>query len=205
MADFVLGIEIDSVEPRDQSSKFETDWLQVTRAIADGCNESFQLYYEAFFDLMFVEARRLISQDEHACLDVVQDAMMKAIRSIKPINDKAKLKAWSRAVVRSVAYDRLRKQVRDELRHSEVRDYFKNKTEESDLEVRAARLHWLEQQIREIDPDLRRMVRLRYRLGWSLSKIANRFGMKTGAVDGKLRRLTQQLKKRSESEFNEQD
>lgn len=44
------------------------------------------------------------------------------------------------------------------------------------------------------------MIALRYRLGWSLKRIANQFGLKTGAVDGKIRRAIIKIKEQARTE-----
>ena len=64
-----------------------------------------------------------------------------------------------------------------------------------------ARIEWIEQQLRKLAPDLRRMVLLRYRLGWSLQEVATKFGLKTGAVDGRIRRAVEELRQQAEWEL----
>ncbi len=52
--------------------------------VAAGDAVAITSYYEQYFDLMFREAARVVGKDESACLDVVQEAMLKTLRSIKP-------------------------------------------------------------------------------------------------------------------------
>ena len=59
---------------------------------------------------------------------------------------------------------------------------------------------WLEKQLLTLPPDTRKMIGMRYRLGWSLKRIAQRFGLKTGAVDGRIRRAVVQLRNRAEKD-----
>ena len=129
--------------------------------------------------------------------------MLKIVRSLKPISNRSQLDAWSRTVIRSVVYDWLRQRQRKPLKLTELSEATSDQHhDDTELEI-SARLQWIEDHLQRVDPDLRRMIRLRYRLGWSLKKIAERFGMKTGAVDGRIRRAVEQLKRKAELEYHD--
>ena len=61
----------------------------LTGAIAAGDTDAFSRFYRARFDQMLAEAVRATGRDESFCLDVVQDAMMRVIRSMKPMSSGA--------------------------------------------------------------------------------------------------------------------
>ena len=73
----------------------------MTSAIASGDTEAFARFYEQWFDVAFCETRRVLGRDEEFCLDVVQEAMMRVIRSIKPIDDETGLRKWLRVAEQS--------------------------------------------------------------------------------------------------------
>ncbi len=176
------------------------DWNRVTAQIAAGDMAAFAVYYERFFDLMFSDACRLLNADENSALDVVQDAMLKAVRSMKPKRDEPELTAWSRVVVRCVAYDWLRKGRREKKYPVLATDTYELiESRDSDAVDFEARRIWLEEQLQTLPSDLRQLVDLRYRLGWTLTRIGNRFGLKPGAVDGRIRRLISQLRENAET------
>jgi RNA polymerase sigma-70 factor (ECF subfamily) len=170
---------------------------RITHGVMRGNRDSFCAYYDAHFELMYREARRLLGDDEHTCMDVVQDAMLKAMRSMKPIDSMASLEQWSRLVVRSTALDwlrvRSRRREQNDLHAAEV------SKESTDHLDRQARMAWIEEQLATAEPELRRLISLRYRLGWTLARIAEHFGLKTGAVDGRLRRAIEELRLKAES------
>ncbi len=56
----------------------------MTAQIAAGHPEALCGFYRSWFDTIFTEARRATGRDESYCLDVVQDAMRRVIRSMKP-------------------------------------------------------------------------------------------------------------------------
>ncbi len=183
-------------EARDQF-----DWSRLTRRIASGDLESFEQYYESFFDLMFVDARRLTGFDEASCMDIVQDAMIKAIKGLRPMRDKSHVTAWTRVVLRNAAFDALRK--RAKRMEQQLPNTVAGEVESGDLFDLQSRIEWVEQQLRNIEPELRHMVALRYRLGWTLQEVASKFGLKTGAVDGRIRRAVEKLRQQADLEFNE--
>jgi len=173
-------------------------WADVTRRIAEGDRQAFATYYETFFETMFKTVRTISGRDEQTSLDIVHDAMLKAIRCMKPQDSFSQLTAWSTAVAKSVTYDWLRKQTRQTKLESasafgrNAADLGNKAVERAEIDV--ARLLWVEQQLRELPHELQTMISLKYRMGWTLKQIAARFGIKTGAVDGKIRRAIAELK-----------
>src|SRR5688572_24902887 len=83
------------------------DAATVTAAIARGDRAAFGEFYEAWFDRCYAMARGMSGRDESACLDIVQEAMLRVVRRMRPLPDAAALEAWMRRVVRSAAVDSL--------------------------------------------------------------------------------------------------
>ena len=186
-------------------------WSTTTRSIAAGDTTALAIFYEFAFDIMYREAARISGRDEPTCLDIVHDAMLKAMRCMKRLDDAPSVASWSRAVAKSVTYDWLRNEARKQRLEQRrpaadpVEDSnASNETEQlKEFELRDVRLHWLEQELQQLPDELRGLISLRYRLGWSLQKIGQRVGLKTGAVDGRLRRAIEKLKQKAESQFDE--
>lgn len=172
------------------------EWTELTSRIASGDRESFGIYYDTFFDLMFSEARRLSRADEATCFDYVHDAMLKAMCRMKRMKDRGHLEAWSRVVVRSVVFDKLRRDVREEQARQEHAEL--SSGDENRQTKNQARLLWVEEQLQETSPELRQLIAYRYRLGWTLRQIGERLGMKPGRVDGRIRRHLEQLRVKAE-------
>ena len=163
---------------------------ELTRAIAAGDEAAFEHFYRTWFDAMYVEAHRLTGRDEAECLDVVHDAMLRVIRSMKPLDDEAQLHAWLRKVVRSCAIDRLRREAR-RLRR-ERRHGVPTATVTID-----DRLEWIHAQLARLDEDTGLLLALRHRFGLTLQQIGDVTGLRPGAVDGRLRRAAAQLRARA--------
>ena len=196
-----LNLETPTVETGPVAETKETVWGDVSEQISKGDTEAFAIYYERFFGVMFSEAKRLTNMDESSCLDIVQDAMLKVVRSIKRIENEKMLTGWSRAVVKSSAYDWMRKRNRIQY-HDEalLRENADDSLEFDETIQQQARIAWIEEQLLEMPEELQRLFSLRYRMGWTLKRISAAIGMKTGAVDGTLRRAIEKLKSKAELE-----
>ncbi|MCA9295728.1 MAG: sigma-70 family RNA polymerase sigma factor [Phycisphaerales bacterium] len=177
------------------------DWPSLTRAIAAGDTAAFAVFYEHFFDPAYHEARRLTRRDESFCLDVVQDAMIRAIKAMPPLDSPAAVTRWLNLVVRSCAYDALRKAQRDEAR---AEQRARMPIGERDI-VDAEHLAWLRAQIAELDPTSAHLLELRHRFGWTLQRIAASLGMSMTAVHRRLSRTTHDLKARAHDTFSEDE
>ena len=80
----------------------------LTGRIADGDENAFAMFYEAWFDRVFAMARAMSRRDEAFCLDVVQDCMMRVVRGMKPLTDERAVSAWMGKTVFSTIADRIR-------------------------------------------------------------------------------------------------
>lgn len=194
----------DSVPDRAEELSAEAaahDWLAITCGMARGDADCFQTYYDAHFDLMFREARRLLGRDENTCLDIVQDSLLKSMRAIRPIQSQAQLQQWTRMVVRTTALDWLRKRQRRREATCESVGEMTADTDSNQHDL--ARMIWIEEQLRATKPEVRRLLSLRYRLGWTLKEISGHLGIKPGAVDGRIRRALDELKKQARANADE--
>jgi RNA polymerase sigma factor (sigma-70 family) len=143
------------------------------------------------------ESARLSGRDDAFCADVVQDAMMRVIRSLRPMDEKDGLQRWLHVVVRSCVYDRLRADLRRQAReHATVTPSLQP---DPDLQ---GRIRWLEQELRSVGDANAELLLMRYRFGWTLQQIGTALGLKPGAVDGRLRRLLGTLRRRERGQHH---
>lgn len=84
------------------------DARAVTTRFAMGDREAFAVFYEATFDDAQADARRLTGRDEAFCLDAVQDAYLRAARSLPAMDSWPACRAWLKRAIASSAIDRIR-------------------------------------------------------------------------------------------------
>ncbi len=177
----------------------------MTAKIAAGHPEALCRFYRGWFDTMFTEARRATGRDESFCLDVVQDAMMRVIRSMKPMKNELHLRRWLRAVVNSCAADRLRSESRRRAR--EQRWAASSKAIQTSGLAPAddpnVRQRWLREQLAALDERAAELLVMRHGFGWTLKQIGRAVGMTPGAVDGRLRRLLGTLRRKASEESDD--
>lgn len=170
-----------------------SDTRRLTAAIASGDTGAFARFFNEWFEWTRREAARLSGRDDAFCADVVQDAMMRVIRLLKPMDAEDDLRRWLRVVVRSCVYDRLRGEAR---RRTRERVAAGVPTRQPDPELRG-RILWLERELRSMGDANAELLLMRYRFGWSLRRIGRSIGLEPGAVDGRIRRLLRALGRRA--------
>ena len=170
----------------------------LTAAMAAGDETAVERFYRHYFDRLYSEARRATRRDESFCLDVVQDATLRIIRNIRTVHSEAQLLAWLKLVVRTTALDMLRSEARRRVRE----DVHAGVTYEP-VEDRSDRIDWLRKQLRALDPAILEIIELRFENRWTLAKLAGKFGLSIGTIDGRLRRALNQLRERAREDFDE--
>lgn len=186
------------------------DIVQLTAAAARGEERAVAAFYRRYFDLLYRQARQISRRDESFCLDVVQDVMLRIIRTLRPVASEAQLAAWLKLVVQSVVYDALRRERRraqreaaramrpsDEAAHSRIPSA---RAENGSPHAGGLdeRLSWLRGELVRLDPELVRLIELRFLHGWTLARMAGALGLTTGAIDGRLRRALGRLRQAAE-------
>jgi|GEM_PF-1839908 len=174
----------------DAADNFAAD---LTRRLAAGSADAVELFYRRYFDFLLAHARRATGRDEAFCLDVVQEVVLKIIRLTRVVKSESQWNAWLKLVVRTTAYDLLKSEQRRTARQIAVIVPQQYETPECD-----ERIEILHAEIARLDPQLARMIEMRFTGGWTLSRIGKAFGLSIGGVDGRLRRALANLRTRIE-------
>ena len=186
---------------------------QLTAALAAGDEEAVATFYRRYFDWLYGQARRATRRDESFCLDVVQDAVLRVIRNVRPVTSEARFRAWLRLVVQTVAWDRLRAD-RRRTRHEHQATVVRAAAAvgggggadgvEADASSGDGDLHaWLRAEIAKLDPDIVRLVELRFDRRMTLARMSETLGLSIGTIDGRLRRALKELGARALEQFDE--
>jgi RNA polymerase sigma factor (sigma-70 family) len=160
----------------------------LSAAMAAGNTDAVDAFYRRYFDWMYQQARRVTRRDESFCLDVVQDAVLRVMRTVKAVDCENRFRGWLRLVVQTTAFDLLRREVRRKNREAMAG------TSQLEVGTDSLQLDWLREQIAALDPEIVNIIELRFTQSWTLSRIGENLGISIGAVDGRLRRALKNLK-----------
>jgi RNA polymerase sigma-70 factor (ECF subfamily) len=174
---------------------------KLTRALAAGKEEAVETFHRQYFDWLYAQARRATRRDEAFCLDVVQDALLRIIRTVHAVDSEARFRAWLRLVVQTTAWDRLRSERRRQQR--ELVAVAGRDTLGNDDPPDAEQQEWLKEQIAKCDPEIARMIELRFDHRWTLARIGKLLGLSIGTVDWRLRKALQTLRSKAIEEFDD--
>src|SRR5947207_2305126 len=125
---------------------------KLTAAMAAGDARAIEAFYRNYFQWIYRTAQKTTGRDESFCLDVVQDAMVRVIRTIRQVDSEARLFAWLRLVVQTTALDLLKAESRRRKREMAVAVGVGAGAEPANEED--DRLTWLERQIARLDPEI---------------------------------------------------
>lgn len=173
------------------------DVVRLSAAMVRGDGTAVEAFYRAYFDRMYAEARRASRRDEAFCLDVVQEAVLRILRTIRPVESEAQLSAWIKLVIRTSAYDLLRSERRRRVREQNALGHIEPAANDPE------QLAWLQEKLRSVDPKIAELIELRFGRGWTLARIAGRLGLTTAAVDGRLRRALHSLRHAAREEWDD--
>lgn len=169
---------------------------ELTAAMAAGDTRAVEAFYRQYFDDLYAHARRATDRDESFCLDVVQESVLRVIRSVRPAHTASQFAAWLRLVVQTTAYDLLRAESRRQKRELIVAAGAGGESHDPG-DIDSERLQWLRTQISSLDPQIIRLIELRFQDRWTLARIGRLVGLSAGAVDGRLRRALGELRRRA--------
>ncbi len=169
------------------------------RAIIAGDSDAFARFYEVWFDRALFAALAFTRRDEAFCLDVAQEAMLRAARAMPLLNTEDDAQRWLHSLVRSAAIDTLRAESRRlsrELHHASAAPAA------TDTDSRQhERIAWLREQIAALSQDEQRLLARRFGAGDPLERAGRLAGISGDAAHGRVRRLLARLRKLGEGIF----
>ncbi|MFO0984765.1 MAG: sigma-70 family RNA polymerase sigma factor [Planctomycetota bacterium] len=175
--------------------------LALTTAIARGDPIAFGSFYELWFDRAYSLARSLTRRDESFCLDVVQDAMLRVVRALRPLPDRESLASWMRKTIHTTALDHLRRELRRRRREERAAIAAAAPSPAMASLEAEERLRWLEREIAALAPGDRALLAQRFVHGRTLETAGAALGLSGHAAHGRIRRLLEQLKAASRRIF----
>lgn len=166
-------------------------------SIRRGDEQSVRDFYSDWFPTLLAWSQAFIPSDEHLALDIVQETMIRVIRSLPVLDSHAALVAWLRAANRSAAIDLLRRRVASRARECAVavqenlvsspRSALSDSVTHSDLDALARALG-------QLSPDDQILLRLRSDSSASFEQLAASLGGTSDSLYGRARRALARLR-----------
>ncbi len=176
----------------DPSSSPRSEDQRPPPSLTPGDERAFVAFYNDLFPTIFSWARELTGRDEAFCLDVVQETMLRVIRSMPRLETHAAFVAWLRAATRSAAIDLIRRQLSDAVRarraaKPERVDAIRGIADDESIVALLGALD-------RLDPEDRLLLRARANASASFEDLAAVFGGTSDSLYGRARRAMARLR-----------
>lgn len=179
------------------------DARRLSRGVARGDAAALAEFYGLWFDRCYAMARRLTRRDEAFCLDVVQEAMLRVVRSIRPMRTDAALSAWMARVVRSAGVDMLRKEARRRARERRAAENGGAGGSALALAAGVEQGAWALEALAALTATDRSLIGDRIGRGRTLDEAGAAAGLTGDAAHGRLRRAVAHLRSMAREAFDE--
>ena len=159
--------------------------------------DNYEKVYKASFFILF---------DGELAYEATQEAFLRAYEKIDSLKDKSKFAPWVCSIAINISKDILRKEIVERQKNTSIyndngsiKEFFNEliifKTPDKIYEESEFRQK-LEECLNELDPDLRKIINLRYDQAFTYEKIAKIMNTKIGTIKSKLHRANQQIAKK---------
>jgi RNA polymerase sigma-70 factor (ECF subfamily) len=159
--------------------------------MAGGDREALGEFFGAWFERIVGLARVMSQRDEAFCLDVAQEVMLRAARSMKPLPDEAALAIWVAQATRSAAVDLLRASVRRAGRERRAAGVEAAPAREDDGELIA----WVRREFDAVPEEERVLLVARITSGATLDQAGAALGISGDTAHGRVRRSLDRLRR----------
>lgn len=171
----------------------EPSLASLSRRIASGDDDAFRDFYRAWFPRCVALVHRATGLDRDACMDVVQDVMVRMADRMPPFDTDEAGMLWLRRVLVNAARDRLRSELRRRRREQRSAQG-RGPADQAPHHDATDEVDRLRRQLDRLEHDAADLLHRRFVLGWTLERIARELGIRTGAVDGRIRRILERLR-----------
>lgn len=176
---------------------------QLLRAARDGNADAFERLCAPYESLVYYHCLSLLRSQEDA-QDAAQESMLRAYRAMPGFRGGSGVATWLYRIAHNVCLDMLRKRGAgqeptslDELREQGFDAPAEEKTPDERYETHAE-LERLWAVVQALPEDLRVMLYLRHRKGYSYEELSEAMGMPMGTVKSKLGRARERIRKQLE-------
>ena len=166
----------------------------LTAAVRRGDEAGVRMLYDRYHSRLMRYALVVSRGDEAAAVEAVQNAFLKAVRSLRPLADDEALWAWLARACRTSAADAGRRARRYTAALARLTAFFSSPSEPPPEDTEALWHHALEVALTELDAGSRALLEARYEQRLPLADIAAECGSSERGIEGRLARLREKLR-----------
>jgi RNA polymerase sigma factor (sigma-70 family) len=167
----------------------------LTAALKRGDEEAFRCLHRHWNTRLSRYCYALAAGDEALAADVVQATYLRTLRHIRELPDEAALWAWLLCAARSAAADSRKVNGRYRRALARFAEWLAPAKPAAAPEVEPMLVAALDRAVAELEPEDRALLDARYAEHESLATISERFGLTVRAVEGRMARLRERLRR----------
>lgn len=192
-----IGLSLNHTRPvvESSASKTVTDIPALTASIRAGDENAFREFHRLYFDRLYRFLVVVARGNEDEARDALQETLLRVVRYARKFECEEVFWSWLKTVARSAARDGGRKQSRylGLLRNFTLHWQNSGQSPTSPAEAELADL--LEEALEELNPEERSIIEGKYLQGFTIRELAADSGLTEKAVESRLLRLRQQVRK----------
>jgi RNA polymerase sigma-70 factor (ECF subfamily) len=170
------------------SSLSDKETSRLTRGMTLGEEKAYRIFYEHYAWRLFRKAVALLHGDPETAADLVQETMLRVVKSIRNFDTEPAFWNWLALILRNLVVDHFRARRVGNLSP----EILANIPEETAV---AQENDWdLDRAMSFLDSDAQELLRLKYQGSLSARKIAMRMGITEVAVESRLVRTRKELR-----------
>ena len=165
----------------------DEETLALTKGLAAGDEQAWHAFHAVYRKRLYAYLHRIWQGPDAALDDLVQETFLRAAKYMRPFASQEALWSWLTVLARSATADHGRKQSR-----------FRNFIERFKKEpLRTSSLIYqdLDSAMAKLPAETAKLLRQKYQEGWSVKEIASQLQLSEKAVENRLTRARQSLRK----------
>ena len=153
----------------------------------------FEYLYDRYADKVYRKCLSFV-KDPAKAEDFTHDIFLKLVLSLNSYKEHAKFSTWLYSITYNFCVDKVR--TAKKVQEVELDDNFDSIDDSDDSDLKEIEAQRLRDTLREVSPDERAILLMKYQDDFSIKEIADTFGLTESAVKMRLKRTKEKLRKK---------
>ncbi len=165
--------------------------------LSEGRKDLLEIIYDRYVGKVYYKAAALVN-DKELGKDLTHDIMVKVLLNLSKFGGKSSFGLWVNSITYNFCMDYLRKRKRQKTNNVEGEYFATVESDNSELEyktLKEMRLNQLDELFKQLQPEEKMVMIMRYKDGMSIRNIAEALDMKEGTIKMRLKRSRDRLVK----------